>query len=60
MKRFDGVTGNLIDNFASGGGIDEPNGIAFGPDGSLYVSSRATNDVKQFDGISGAFIGTFT
>ncbi len=65
--RFDGVTGAFIDVFvtAGAGGLDAPEGIAFGPDSNadtiaeLYVASRATNQILRYDGATGAFIDVF-
>src|SRR5437667_12110373 len=51
-KAFNGV-------FASGGGLTEPSGLTFGPDGNLYVGSL-DNTVKRYNGATGALIGTFT
>ena len=41
VYRFDDVTGNFIDIFipTGSGGLYCPNGLNFGPDGLLYVSS---------------------
>jgi len=45
---------------ASGsGGLTGAAGIAFGPDGHLYVSSQTTDRVLRFDGSTGASLGTF-
>ena len=33
--------------------------MAFGPDGNLYITSFATDEVLQFDGTTGAFLGEF-
>lgn len=31
------------------GGLQEPAGIAFGPDGKIYVCSRDTKQILRFD-----------
>lgn len=41
-----------------GGGLVDPEGIAFGPDGNLYVSSRS-DQVLRYDGRTSAFRGVF-
>jgi len=50
ILRFDGATGAFIDVFASDNnqgfgtldGLNGPNGLLFGPDGSLYVTTEGT------------------
>lgn len=59
VKRYNGVTGAFIDNFAAGGGLSVPNGLVFGSDGNLYVSSAGTNQVLRYNGTTGAFIDNF-
>src|SRR5437868_3680468 len=41
VLRYDGVTGNFVDAFVppGSGGLVQPNGLRYGPDGNLYVSS---------------------
>ena len=58
VLAYDGKTGAFQRTFASGGGLIEPEGIAFGPDGNLYVSSRS-DEVLRYDGKTGKFIDVF-
>jgi hypothetical protein len=44
--------------FASGN-ISESFGLAFGPDGDLYVSGRESYSVVEYNGTTGAYIRTF-
>jgi DNA-binding beta-propeller fold protein YncE len=57
--RYNGSTGALMGTFASGGGLNFPCGLVFGPDGNLYVSSEFSNEVIRYNGTTGALIGTF-
>src|ERR1043166_4510364 len=70
VLRFDGATGAFIDEFVKqgSGGYDNPGGIAFGPDGNLYVTSGtqsqngpavANTRILRFDGHTGAFKDIF-
>jgi sugar lactone lactonase YvrE len=58
VLRFNGATGAFIDVFIPAEG-EFWVGIAFGPDGNLYVSSPITHRIVRFDGTSGAFIDVF-
>ena len=40
VKRYNGVTGEYIDDFASGNGLENPFEALMGPDGNLYVSDQ--------------------
>ena len=55
---YNGSSGAFVRTFASGGGLTEPEGITFGPDGNLYVSSRPAQ-VLKYNGQTGKFIGVF-
>ena len=39
VERYDSVTGKHVGTFISR--IDQPNALAFGPDGALYVATGA-------------------
>jgi hypothetical protein len=41
------------------GGLPETAGIAFGPDGNLYVSSANGSSIYQYDGTTGNFLSLF-
>jgi len=62
VKRFDGLTGDFVDNFIEpgAGGLEATQEVAFGPDGNLYVSGRGNSRILRFDGTTGAFLGEFT
>jgi len=65
IMRWDPATGNFLGVFISSNAandLNRPEGIAFGPDGNLYVASfRAdesdTDKVLEFNGKTGAYIG---
>ena len=59
VLRYDGDTGAFLGVFASGGGLSNPVGLTFGPDGHLYVASGNNNRVLRYDGVTGAFLGIF-
>lgn len=62
IVRVDPTAPTLSNVFvASGsGGLQTPTGMAYGPDGHLYVSSAGTNQVLRFNGQNGAFIDVFS
>jgi hypothetical protein len=44
---------------AGNGGMNRSTGMAWGPDGNLYVGSLNTNQVLKYDGKTGTFLGSF-
>src|SRR4029450_4209147 len=58
VLAYNGKSAAFQRTFARGGGLIEPEGITFGPDGNLYVSSRS-NAVLRYDGKTGKFIDVF-
>lgn len=59
ILEFDETSGDFLGVFASGGGLNGPDGLTFGPDGNLYVNSFNGNEVLRYDGTTGAFLGGF-
>jgi len=59
VLRFDAATGRFVGVFASGYGMANPNGIAYGPDGNLYVGNGDQPRVLKLDGQTGEFLGNF-
>jgi streptogramin lyase len=59
VLRYDANTGTFVGVFASGHGMANPNGIAYGPDGNLYVANGDEGRVLRFDGQTGDFLGSF-
>jgi outer membrane protein assembly factor BamB len=61
IGRFDLETNQYQGHFVvpGSGGLSTPDGMDFGADGHLYVSSSQTNRVLRYDGTSGAFLGAF-
>ncbi len=50
----------LLAGLANGaGGLPEPTGLTFGPDGHLYVSTLGRNGVLRYDGTTGEFMDVF-
>jgi hypothetical protein len=45
---------------ASSGGLFDPRGLTFKPDGHLVVTSNASDQVLEYEGATGLFIGAFT
>ncbi|MCB9767126.1 MAG: hypothetical protein H6752_02945 [Candidatus Omnitrophica bacterium] len=61
VLRYDGTTGDFIDEFVSSGsrGLDDTQDLTFGPDGNLYVSSGETDEVLKVQWPDGSIHGGF-
>ncbi len=57
VYRYDGQTGNLIGRFTQA--QQKLGGIAFGPDGDLYMTDNLDRVVYRYDGQTGARLGVF-
>ncbi len=47
ILRFDGATGAFLGVFSSGGLLNDPRGLAYAPDGNLYVANRGPNNILR-------------
>lgn len=68
VLRYSGVDGSFLGAFVfddpntpgdETGGLTAPTAATFGPDGHLYVCSFDGDDVRRYDGSTGAFLGIF-
>jgi WD40 repeat protein len=61
VHRYDAIDGAYIDDFvpSDSGRLNQPHGLAYGPDGNLYVSSRGADSVVEYDGTTGELVRTF-
>ena len=60
VLRFNASTGVYQGFFASGGGLDAPLDMLYGPDRNLYVSSGGSQNVIAFNGLTGSFLRVAT
>lgn len=61
IRRYSLATGQYLGDFVTpgSGGLNVPDGMDWGPDGNLWVSSSTSNSVLRYDGQSGEFLGAF-
>src|SRR5258708_27259451 len=61
VARFDAATGAPLGLFVTQGegGLVTPDGLAWGPDGNLYVTNDSDNPVLRYDAHTGALLGPF-
>jgi|GEM_PF-2558794 len=58
IRRFDAIGISVPFVGAGSGGLGSPRGLAFGPNGNLFVASL-TGEVLEYDGTTGGFVGVF-
>ncbi len=58
VLEYDAVSGAFLGEFVSPGPVSYPWGIAFGPNGNLFVTSFGWS-VIEYDGLTGSLIGDF-
>jgi DNA-binding beta-propeller fold protein YncE len=56
VTEFNGASGTFVRQF-TGGGLADPEGITFGPDGKMYVANG--DSIVRFDPTTGALIDVF-
>ena len=61
VLRYDQVTGAFLDASVTpgSGGLNNAQGISFGPDGNLYVASFFSGQILRYNGKTGEFISVF-
>src|SRR5947199_9149277 len=59
VLRYDADTGAFKGVFSSGKDVKNPNGLAVGPDGNLYIGLGDEGTVLRVDGQTGAVIDRF-
>ncbi len=61
IRTYDTDTNQYLGDLVTpgAGGLNIPDGMDFGPDGDLFVSSSGSNAVLRFDGDDGTFLGEF-
>ena len=62
VKKFNGITGEYIDEFVThgSGGLNTTQDIKEGADGNILVSGRGNTSVLMYDRLTGVFISPFT
>jgi DNA-binding beta-propeller fold protein YncE len=59
VLQFDATSYSFVRVFASGGLLNRPSALAYGPDGNLYVANGSSHNVLRYNGMTGEFIDVF-
>jgi RHS repeat-associated protein len=59
VLRFNSATHQLIDVFVTNDRLAGPQGLAFGPDGNLYIACSGSDRVVRVNGKTGVYIDDF-
>lgn len=61
VLKFDASTGLYQGEFisAGNGGLNQPQGFAFGSDGNFYLSSFGSKEIKRYNANTGAYVDNF-
>jgi WD40 repeat protein len=58
VRRFDEVGVAVSFVIPGSGGLSDPRGLDFGPNGNMFVASL-TGEILEYDGTTGSFVGVF-
>jgi WD40 repeat protein len=58
VEEFDATSGAYIKTYNAGGGWQW--GALYAPNGNVYIGDQSTNDVREYDSTTGAFVSILT
>ncbi|GJM44000.1 MAG: hypothetical protein DHS20C21_08420 [Gemmatimonadota bacterium] len=58
VEEFNATTGAYIKTYNAGGGLQWAG--LYAPSGNVYIGDHATNDVREYDAVTGAMVGVLT
>lgn len=61
VRCYDATTGQFLRTLipSGSGGLHDPQGMLFGPDGNLYISNFLEGQILRYDTRTGKFLGVF-